>query len=455
MNPAWLADTFEILIAILLVLLNGFFVAAEFALVKVRLSQVEQLVAKQRMFAKTAKWLAVRLDASLSACQLGITMASLGLGWVGEPAFAHLITPLLERAGVTSETMVHGIAFVIAFSMITALHLVIGEQAPKIFAIRRPETMILWCAAPLWFFYVLLFPFLAVLNVTTSFLLRLVGLTGATGHETPHTEDEIRALLAYAHTHGHLSRSEHRLLNAVFEFDDMICRRVMVPRGEVDFFDVNATFAECLELAKRTKHTRYPICDGSLDKVLGVIHLKDLLGLAFDGDNINLKQFMRPARKVPESMPISRVLRHFQASHQLLAFVVDEYGTIIGIVTLENVLEKIVGPVEDEFDAEEPNISEQAPGRYLILGSTLVEEAERALGLELGDEDMDTVAGLLMARAQRMAVVGDKIRLNGAVAEILEVQDDRATRIQFTLEAVGDTAMPTERQLADRSDSIQ
>ncbi|MBI2481373.1 MAG: CBS domain-containing protein [Planctomycetia bacterium] len=189
--------------------------------------------------------------------------------------------------------------------------------------------------------------------------------------------------------------------------------------------------------------------------MLGVIHLKDLLGLAFDGDNINLREFMRPARKVPESMPISRVLRHFQASHQLLAFVVDEYGTIIGIVTLENVLEKIVGPVEDEFDAEEPNISEQAPGRYLILGSTLVEEAERALGLELGDEDMDTVAGLLMARAQRMAVVGDKIRLNGAVAEILEVQDDRATRIQFTLEAAGDTAMPTERQLADRSDSIQ
>jgi len=456
MIPPWLADSlFEILIAIFLVLLNGFFVAAEFALVKVRLSQIEQLVAERRMFATTAQWLATRLDASLSACQLGITMASLGLGWVGEPAFAELIKRAFDSIGGISDSMIHGIAFVIAFSTITALHLVIGEQAPKIFAIRRPEIMILWCAAPLRFFYVILYPFLAVLNVTTSFLLRLVGLTGATGHETPHTEDEIRALLAYAHTHGHLSRSEHRLLNAVFEFDDMICRRVMVPRGEVDFFDSDSTFAECLELAKRTKHTRYPICDGSLDKVLGVIHLKDLLGLASDGDNIKLKKFMRPARKVPESMPISRVLRHFQATHQLLAFVVDEYGTIIGIVTLENVLEKIVGPVEDEFDAEEPNISEQAPGRYLILGSTLVEEAERALGLELGDEDMDTVAGLLMARAQRMAVVGDKIRLNGAVAEILEVQDDRATRIQFTLEAVGDTDMPTERQLADRSDSIQ
>ncbi len=455
MIPAWLADTVEILIAIFLVLLNGFFVAAEFALVKVRLSQIEQLVTEGRMFAKTARWLAERLDASLSACQLGITMASLALGWVGEPAFAHLIEPLLESAGVTSVTVIHGIAFVIAFSTITALHLVIGEQAPKIFAIRRPEMMILWCAAPLRFFYIILFPFLAVLNVTTAFLLRLVGLTGATGHDTPHTEDEIRALLADAHTHGHLSRSEHRLLNAVFEFDDMICRRVMVPRGEVDYFDVNTTFSECLELAKRTKHTRYPLCDGSLDKVLGVIHLKDLLGLASDGDNVKLKKFMRPARKVPESMPISRVLRHFQATHQLLAFVVDEYGTTIGIVTLENVLEKIVGPVEDEFDAEEPSITEPTPGRFVVLGSTLVEEAERALNLELGDEDMDTVAGLLMARAQRMPVVGDKINFNGAVAEILEVQDDRATRIQFTLESAADTEPPAESQLADRSESGQ
>jgi CBS domain containing-hemolysin-like protein len=456
MIPPWLADSLlEIVIAIFLVLLNGFFVAAEFALVKVRLSQIEQLVADRRMFAKTAEWLAERLDASLSACQLGITMASLALGWVGEPAFAHLIEPLLKAAGVTSETMIHGIAFVIAFSTITALHLVIGEQAPKIFAIRRPERMILWCAAPLRFFYVILYPFLAVLNVTTSFLLRLVGLTGATGHDTPHTEDEIRALLADAHLHGHLTRSEHRLLNAVFEFDDMICRRVMVPRGEVDFFDANTTFAECLELAKRTKHTRYPLCDGSLDKVLGVVHLKDLLGLASGADDVDLRQFMRPARKVPESMPISQVLRHFQATHQLLAFVVDEYGTIIGIVTLENVLEKIVGPVEDEFDAEEPNISEKSPGRFIVLGSTLVEEVERALNIELADEDMDTVAGALMARAQRLPVAGDKIRLDGAVAEILDVQDDHATRIQFTLESARGAAAPAKDQLADRSEAGQ
>lgn len=453
MIPPWLAGAFDIFIAIFLVLLNGFFVAAEFALVKVRLSQIEQLVADRRLFAKTAYWLAERLDASLSACQLGITMASLALGWVGEPAFAHLVEPALKAVGVTSAAMIHGVAFVIAFSTITALHLVIGEQAPKIFAIRRPETMILWCAAPLRFFYVILYPFLAVLNVTTAFLLRLVGLTGDTGHDTPHTEDEIRALLADAHLHGHLTRSEHRLLNAVFEFDDMICRRVMVPRGEVDFFDINTSFAECLDHAKQTRHTRYPLCDGSLDKVLGVIHLKDLLGLSADTDDIDFRKFMRPPRKIPETMPISQVLRHFQATHQLLAFVVDEYGIIIGIVTLENVLEKIVGPVEDEFDAEEPNITEQSPGCYLVLGSTLVDEVERALDLELADEDMDTVAGALMARVQRLPVVGDKISVPGAVAEILEVQDDHATRIQFTLGESADISSPRKPDATDPSGS--
>lgn len=444
MIPPWLADTVEILIAIFLVILNGFFVAAEFALVKVRLSRIEQMVADRRPFAKTAMWLAERLDASLSACQLGITMASLALGWVGEPAFAHLITPVLEKLGVTSEAMIHGIAFIIAFSTITALHLVIGEQAPKIFAIRRPEVMILWCAAPLRFFYVILYPFLAILNITTAFLLRLVGLTGDTGHESPHTEDEIRALLADAHLHGHLTRSEHRLLNAVFEFDDMICRRVMVPRGEVDFFDLNTPFSECLAQAKESKHTRYPLCDGSLDKVLGVIHLKDLLGLSANATDVDLRKLKRPARKIPETMPISQVLRHFQATHQLMAFVVDEYGTIIGIVTLENVLEKIVGPVEDEFDAEEPNISQPSPGIFVVLGSTLVEEVEIALQLELSDEHMDTIAGVLMSRVQRMLAVGDKIQLTGAVAEILEVQTDHATRIQFTLDSVENELQPDE-----------
>ena len=220
----WMSDVTAIAVAVALVILNGFFVAAEFALVKVRVSQIEKLAREGRPFGKMALWLATRLDRSLSACQLGITMASLALGWVGEPAFAHLISPLFKLMGITSEQLLHGMAFVFAFSLITSLHLVIGEQVPKIFAIRRPQMILLWCAVPMMFFYVILFPFMILLSAITSYLLRLLGIEGS-GHDAPHTEEEIRVLLSEAHLHGDLSRSEHRLLDAVFEFDDMICRR--------------------------------------------------------------------------------------------------------------------------------------------------------------------------------------------------------------------------------------
>ncbi len=428
----WMTDVVAIAAAVVLVILNGFFVAAEFALVKVRVSQVEKLVREGRPFAKWALWLATRLDTSLSACQLGITMASLALGWVGEPAFAHLVTPLFKLMGITSEQLLHGLAFIIAFSLITSLHLIIGEQVPKIFAIRRPQVILLWCAAPMMFFYFLLFPFMILLSEITTYLLKLLGIEGA-GHDAPHTEEEIRVLLSEAHLHGDLSRSEHRMLDAVFEFDDMICRKIMLPRNDVEVFDVNWPFSQCLELAARTKHTRYPLCDGSLDKVMGVVHLKDLIGLAADRTDIDLRKLMRPAHMVPENMPISRVLRHFQATHQLLAFVVDEYGTISGVVTLENVLEEIVGPVEDEFDTTEPNVVSDGDQQFIVLGSTHVGEVERELGLKLDDDDVDTISGLLVSLSQKLPVVGDRIELPGASAEILEVDHERATRIRLTV----------------------
>lgn len=432
----WMSDALYISIAVLLVVLNGFFVAGEFALVKLRPSQIEGMIRAGRPFAKTAKWLADRLDASLSACQLGITMASLGLGWVGEPAFAHLISPIFRSLGIQSEQAVHIFAFIFAFTVITTLHLVIGEQAPKIFAIRRPEQMIIWCAAPMKFFYFILFPFLIVLNVTTSWLLRKVGIDGGSEHGDPHTEEEIRLLLRESHDHGHVTRSEHRLINAVFEFDDLICRRVMVPRNEVEFFDSKQSLKDCLELARRTKHTRYPLCDGSLDKLLGVIHMKDLLGLQPDDIEFNLDSVKRPVHKVPENMPISKVLKHFQATHQLLAFVIDEYGTTIGIVTLENVLESIVGPVEDEFDSEQPQILEEASGQFLVLGSTPIRNVEKRLGVNLDDEDVDTLAGVLMSRSGKLPEVGDKIDFEVAIAEIVEVDRDHAASVRFTLRSV-------------------
>jgi CBS domain containing-hemolysin-like protein len=439
-DPTEVADTetwsttLMLLLALGLVILNGFFVAAEFALVKVRLGQVKKLVEQNKPFAKTAYWLAERLDQTLSACQLGITMASLALGWVGEPAFATLIEPLFHKLGIHSEQLLHTFSFIVAFSCITALHLVIGEQAPKIFAIRRPKQMILWCAAPMLFFYYLLYPFLIVLNWVTSIILGWLGLSDADGHDTPHNEEEIRALVREAHIHGHLTGSEHRLLNAVFEFDDLICRLVMVPRGEVDFLDINRPFPELLKYAIDTKHTRYPLCDASLDSLLGVVHMKDLLGVDPNDQSFDLRKIMRTPVKVPENMLISRVLQRIQTHHQLLTFVVDEYGTIIGIVTLENVLEKIIGPVDDEFDTvEKPNVQQVSDTEYLVAGSTPVSEVERELGIELHENDFDTAAGVLMSRSGRLPRQGDLIDFDGVTAKVEQVANDHTEQIRFTL----------------------
>jgi CBS domain containing-hemolysin-like protein len=424
--PAW----FNLILAILLVIANGFFVAAEFALVKVRVSRVEQMVVQRRLFAKTARWLAVRLERSLSACQLGITMASLALGWVGEPAFAALLEPLFGLVGITSPTVIHTISFIVGFTIITALHLVIGEQAPKIFAIRQPESMLLWSAMPLKVFYILSYPLMIGLNAATVKLLRAVGLKDADEHEVPHTEEEIRALLREAHIHGNLTRSEHRLLDAVFEFDDLICRRIMLPRGEVEFIDVDEPIQTSMDLIRRTKHTRYPVCDGSLDEVLGVLHVKDLIGREID-DDFTFQSIMRPPKKVPESMPISKLLRHFQGTHQLLAFVLDEYGTVVGIVTLENVLEEIIGNVSDEFDVEDPDIVPDGPGSYIVSGGAAVTDVEQHLGLSFGDTDADSMSGLLMHVAERIVNSGDVIDLGVAEAKVLEVADDRTTRMRI------------------------
>jgi len=430
--PEWFPDLVKILTALVLVVVNGFFVAAEFALVKIRLSRIEHMVAERRLFARTARWLAQRLERSLSACQLGITMASLALGAIGEPAFAHFVEPVLRAIGVESESVVHAVAFAISFTVVTALHLVIGEQAPKVFAIRKPEGLLLLCALPLQIFYILSYPLMVVLSASTDWLLKLLGATEKSKSAIPYTEEEIRALLREAHVHGNLTRSEHSLINAVFEFDDLVCRRIMVPRNDIDFIDMNEDSDSILAMIRRTKHTRYPVCDGSLDTVLGVLHVKDITGANIQ-KGFDWTSLMRPPKKVPENMPISKLLRHFQGTHQHMAFVVDEYGMIIGIVMLENVMEEIIGDVADEFDVEEPEIVPDGPDSWVVLGSTAVDSLENRLGIQFEEADVDTVAGLLVHQAERLLVAGDVIELPGVTAKVLSVSDDRATKVRFTL----------------------
>ncbi len=431
--PTLMTDLTNIIFAIFLVFINGFFVAAEFALVKVRPSRIDEQVEKKVPFATTALWLIQRMDATLSSCQLGITIASLGLGWIGEPAIAHLLRPLLQALGIISEVWIHGIAFVIAFTSITAGHLVFGEQAPKIYALRQPEKVLLWFAMPLKIFYFFSYPFMITLNTATSFFLKAIGVKSVSEHDVVHSEDEIKALLGLSHKHGELSKSEHRLINAVFEFDDTICRRIMKPRNDIIFFDINRSFAECQSQIKENKHSRYPLCDGSLDTVLGIVHIKDLIVVSPDM-GVSLGSIARPVQFVLETMRISRLLRQFQETHQQMALVIDEYGTVIGCATLEDVLEQIVGPVEDEFDTHIVEIESKAPGKFTVSGGTLISNVNHQLKLKLESLEAETISGLLMEKIGRVLKVGDQIELEGAMAEVLEIMGSRASRIQINLQ---------------------
>ena len=441
----WLVDSLLLISTVVLVVVNGFFVSAEFALIKVRRARLQALSRQKRLFAKTADWLAERLEASISACQLGITMASLGLGWIGEPALADLLEPAFEAAGLQSEQLLSALAFTIAFAVITAAHLVAGEQAPKLFSIRNPEPVLLWCAIPLKGFYILTYPFLVGLNQLSFYLLRLVGLTDGSHEEAHHSEEEIRALLKQAQVHGELSRSEHQLLHAVFEFDDLICRRIMLPRRDVVICDITRPMSEFLELVRTTKHTRYPVCEHSLDNVIGVVHIKDLVGLS-NLESFDVRQVMRPPKRVPGTMPISRLLRFFQKTHQLMAFVLNEHGTTVGVVTLENVTEQIVGPVDDEFDSDLPDIIPDGRGCYIVLGSTPVRVVNEKLDLHLDSKLVDTFSGVLMNELGRVPETGDRIELGlEAVAEVLEVKDLLAARVRVPIpEAPKNTATGTD-----------
>ena len=424
-----LIDLGEVFLTLILVLLNGFFVAAEFAFITARPSRIEELVRNRRPSAQTAQWLQARLDGTLAACQLGITMASLALGWIGEPAVARLIEPAIGMI-TDSPGALHAVAFVLAFTTITALHLVIGEQVPKIFAIRRPEQLALRCAGPMKAFYLAAFPFLWALNKTTSAILKRWGVDEETGHEAPRTENEIRALLVQARSAGELSRTEHKLLHAVFEFDDTICRRIMIPKSEIEFFRANQPIEDCLEVIRRTKHTRYPICESSLDDALGVLHIKDLVGVT-DFSSVDLRSLVRPPKVVAETMPISRLLQYFQAVRQHFALVADEFGNIIGAVTLENVLEQIVGQVEDEFDTEQPRVTAEQAGMFLAAGGAALSLVNKQTGLHLESEEADTISGFVTSELGRMAVVGDRLELDGAAIEVLEVASARASKMRI------------------------
>ncbi|MCR8643683.1 hemolysin family protein [Paenibacillus sp. N1-5-1-14] len=418
-------------IVIALVLLNGFFVAAEFALVKVRESRLQQLVNEGHSKAKYALAVTKKLDAYLSATQLGITLASLGLGWIGEPAVSKLLVePILHLLQVESAAVIHTISFIVAFGMITFLHIVIGELAPKSIAIQRSEATSIWLSGPLLFFYKLFLPAIWILNGAANRLLRWIGLEPVSEHDAAHTEEEIRILMSQSAKSGIIDKDELALFDNIFEFSDRIAREVMLPRTDMDCLLLDDKFEYNLSIIYRTKHTRYPVGEHDKDSIVGFVHITDLLTADPDEEQ-DMRHFIRPILSVPESMEISRVLKLMQRKHSQLAIVVDEYGGTAGILTLEDILEEIVGELHDEFDENERPIMEVRGDVTSVDGRLLIEELNDLLGTTIEDDEVDSIGGWLFKKLEGSTIKGTKIMYGNHIFEVGESDHLRIMRVNI------------------------
>jgi CBS domain containing-hemolysin-like protein len=446
MDPAEIMSTgLRILSVLALVLLNGFFVAAEFALVKVRDTQLEPFVAKGNLRAKVARRTVHNLDAALSATQLGITLASLGLGWIGEPVFVSLLEPVMRAFQIESPEAQHSIAFAVGFSVITFLHIVAGELAPKSLAIRKPVPTTLWIALPLELFYRVSYPFIWILNHAANWLLRRFGINPISESELLHSEDELRLILTAAHSRRKNTPLERDLVLNALELRERIAREVMRPRQEIVVFDTTATIAECLDIAEKTRYSRFPICElGDLDATLGVIHIKDLYAMRLKARTGS--DLMRVARKliyIPETAHLEKLLRLFLERKLHLAVVVDEYGGTVGMVTLENILEELVGQIQDEFDQEKPLILRAADGAWELDGMLPLHELEELVGERLLQEGITTVNGLLTQRLGGFPKVGDTLKLGLFELRVEELASNRVSRLRLVRNVEAGSSLPS------------
>jgi CBS domain containing-hemolysin-like protein len=418
-------------LAFLLVLLNGFFVATEFAIVKVRASRVREMAEKGNSNARIATRIISRLDAYLSACQLGITIASLGLGWIGEAAFARLIEPLLRGLGPWAEPAAHAISITIAFAIIMILHIVAGELAPKSLAIRFPVQTALVTARPMQLFYRLFYPFIWALNSLAIGLLKLFGLPIVSESELAHSEEDLRLVLADSARRGGPRADRRRaLMEQAFSFSERRVREIMVPRADIAFLDINEPLPQILETARREAYTRYPLVREQLDDVVGIIHVRELFAAADElRDPADLERLTRTPLFVPESAPADELLNQFQQRRLHMAIVVDEYGGTSGIATLEDVVEELTGEILDEFDVETPPIVDAGGGCVRIIGVLPVADLARHLGVEIESDEAVTTGGLILEELGRVARAGDVVRVGDLGLRVLETRNRRVVRV--------------------------
>lgn len=381
----------------ILLALTGFFVATEFAIVKVRQSRIDQLVVEGKKGALAAKHVTTHLDEYLSACQLGITVTALGIGMVGESTFEFILHPFFELFGI-GEQYIYIFTIGAAFAIATFLHVVVGELAPKTAAIQKSETITLLFAKPIMIFYKILYPFIWFLNGSARILVGLFGMKPASEHEVSHTEEEIRSLLAESYKSGEINQNELKYVNNVFTFDDRIAREIMVPRTDIVAFEKNASFNEVLTTIQEERYTRYPVYENDRDTIIGFINIKDFLtnGISnrLSAENFNIEKFMNPVINAMDTTPIQDLLTTMQKERTHIAILIDEYGGTSGLVTVEDILEEIVGDIRDEFDDDEiPDVRKVKDGHYIVYAKVLLENIENLLNIELDIPTVDTLSG--------------------------------------------------------------
>ncbi|HVR44208.1 MAG TPA: hemolysin family protein [Thermoanaerobaculia bacterium] len=422
--------TWYLVLAALFVIANGYFVAAEFAIVKVRSTQLAEAASRGDVRARMALRLTRHLDAYLSATQLGITLASLALGWVGEPAFAHLIEPWFVRTGHFSSAIAHSISATLAFAIISVLHIVFGELAPKSIAIRKPVETSLWISHILYFFYLVMFPAIWLLNGMSNLVLRLVGIQPVGEGEVAHSEEELRLILSHSEKAGVLSEPNLEMIEGIFQFSRRTAKQIMVPRTDVAILSTRRSVSENLEVIRVTGHTRYPLCDGSLDHTVGYIHVKDLFLAQLRGPGRPLTELKREVFYVPENTTVENLLNQFLAGTSHLAVVIDEYGGASGIVFMENITEELFGQIQDEFDRERPEVEPLGDGTYRVRGDYLIEDLVDRLGIDVELPAEKTIGGYVVARLAREVEAGDRVSLGPLSIEVIEGE---RFRVRWTL----------------------
>lgn len=439
--PSFLTATFNIALVFFLVLANGFFVASEFALVAVRKSRIEALANEGSSAAKRLLDCLEHLNAYISATQLGITLFSLGLGWVGEPAIAKMLDPLLVLIGeatgwafLTSPTVLHTISFIIAFTIITFLHIAFGELAPKTMALELSEKVALAVALPLQIFYKVFYYPIRALDWTGTKIVRVFGLQPSHDHGSIYNEDEIRQLIKVSHESGHLNEEEEELINKVFEFSDTTVKEAMIPRTEIIAIPYNSSLEDIAKAFRHYGYSRLPVYGESLDDIKGVLHSKDVMQYFLVKSRLfKIEKVVKPPFYVVDTARLEEVLRQMQRGKSHFGFVVDEHGGVEGIITLEDLLEEIVGDISDEHDEEvTEQIHPQPDGSYLLDGNLVVRDLNRRLGLNLPtSESYTTVAGFLMSETGQILSVGDSVPFNGHIFKVEEVDKRRILKVKM------------------------